>query len=390
MDTKIEKLFNKFLEKAKAKFGDKFDYSKVEYTKADQKIIIICPIHGEFITTPSRFLQSKYGCSKCATEASHKSATKTTEQFIEEAKEVWGDRFSYENTKYVNSHTKVTITCPIHGDFQANPTDFLRKHGCPKCKGQITADFNKQTKRMSQEDFINRIKLMYGNLFNYDEVIYVNKRTKVKLHSNIMNEDFLILPEHLFKGEVKNCYLNLSNISNTLNNDIFKQRAIMVHGNKYDYSKIEYKNLTEKVRIICPEHGEFWQTPTNHLYNKQGCPKCNQSHGERFIPELLEQAGLQYVSQYKITANERNYEIDFCLILNSKMVFIEYNGKQHYEPVEIFGGKEAYDKQVIRDNQIREYCKENDIILLEYSYEIDFSHLQKIIENDLKTIESRI
>lgn len=75
---------------------------------------------------------------------------------------------------------------------------------------------------MSQEDFINRIKLMYGDLFNYNEVIYVNKRTKVKLHSNIMNEDFLILPEHLFKGEIKNCYLNLSNISNTLSNDIFK------------------------------------------------------------------------------------------------------------------------------------------------------------------------
>lgn len=77
---------NRFLEKCKNKFGDKFDYSKVNYIDCNTPIIIICPVHGEFEITPTRFLQSKHGCKKCAIEASHKITTKTTESFIEEAK----------------------------------------------------------------------------------------------------------------------------------------------------------------------------------------------------------------------------------------------------------------------------------------------------------------
>lgn len=60
----------------------------------------------------------------------------------------------------------------------------------------------------------------------------------------------------------------------------FILEAKLVHGNKYDYSKAQYKTNQTKVCIICPEHGEFWQTPNNHVNHKRGCPVCNLSHGE--------------------------------------------------------------------------------------------------------------
>ena len=64
------------------------------------------------------------------------------------------------------------------------------------------------------------------------------------------------------------------------------------HNNKYDYSKVEYVNSSTKVCIICPEHGEFWQTPHKHL-SGQGCPKCG---GKKKLTqkEAVERAKMQY------------------------------------------------------------------------------------------------
>lgn len=57
----------------------------------------------------------------------------------------------------------------------------------------------------------------------------------------------------------------------------FLDKAYAVHGDKYDYSKVEYINASTKICIICPEHGEFWQTPMAHLRG-HGCPKCGKKN----------------------------------------------------------------------------------------------------------------
>ena len=106
----------KFIEKAIKKYGNKYDYSKVEYINCHTKVCIICPEHGEFWQTPDAHLH-KNACPKCGFEAMKKALTKTTEEFIKEAKEVHGDKYDYSKVEYNGGHKKVCIICPKHGEF---------------------------------------------------------------------------------------------------------------------------------------------------------------------------------------------------------------------------------------------------------------------------------
>ena len=381
-----EKNKQKFLEKAKVKFGDKFDYSKVDYIRADIPVTIVCPIHGEFEKTPTSFLVSKHGCNKCANQSNSDAKRITQEEFITRSKQLYSDKFTYEKTQYINSETKLIVTCRIHGDFLTKPSDFLKGHSCPKCKGEQTAKFNRETKRQTQEEFIKKCKLLYGNLFSYDKVIYINSRTKVLIHSNLCNEDFYEVPANFLQGRAKKKYLGLNYIKQNLSKEAFIQRSKLIHGEDYDYSKCNYVDTKTKVEIICPKHGSFWQTPGNHIWNRQGCPVCNQSRGENMIANILDNLKINYKRQYVVNTNNRKYEIDFCFFLKDKIIFIEYNGQQHYQPIEFFGGEERFKEQVQRDEEVRQYCKNNNIILLEYKYDILFEDLQTLVRDNIKNI----
>ena len=117
--------------------GEKYDYSFVDYIANNKKVKIICPIHGEFQQTPSAHLLG-CGCPKCGKESSNKKLSKRfslgTENFILKAREKHKDSYSYDKTIYVNTYTKVVITCPKHGDFFQLPHNHLKGYGCPKCK----------------------------------------------------------------------------------------------------------------------------------------------------------------------------------------------------------------------------------------------------------------
>jgi hypothetical protein len=118
----------KFVEKAKLVHGDKYDYSKVEYKNCNDKIVIICPIHGEFLQSPHGHLQKKI-CYKCAIENSRLS----TEKFIEKSNKIHNSLYNYSKTRYINCHSKVHIICKYHGEFIQNPNNHLNGMGCPKC-----------------------------------------------------------------------------------------------------------------------------------------------------------------------------------------------------------------------------------------------------------------
>jgi len=223
-----------FIKRAKLIHGDKYDYSKVEYVNAHTKVCIICPIHGEFWTTPSNHLRER-GCPKCRSRkklVSKYSVSKpmkikkhTTETFITNAKEKYGSKYDYSKVEYINNKTKVCVICPIHGEFWVRADNFLNGQGCSKC----------------------------GDLIKYEA-----KKTDI--------EDWI-------------------------------ETAKKLHNNKYDYSKVEYVNAHTKVCIICPEHGEFWQKPCAHLQG-EGCPICNESILEKKVKGLLIDNNIEYEYRY--------------------------------------------------------------------------------------------
>jgi hypothetical protein len=112
--------------------GDEYTYDKVDYKNNRSDVIITCPVHGDFSINANDFLKGR-GCPKWIEHGRFKPKSNTVE-FIEKAKKVWKDKYTYDNVNYQGSKKKVMITCPIHKeDFPANPDDFLRGRGCKKC-----------------------------------------------------------------------------------------------------------------------------------------------------------------------------------------------------------------------------------------------------------------
>lgn len=125
---KFETLEQKFHEQHK----NKFDYSKAIYENVDKKIIIVCPIHGDFEQSPYLHLKSEFGCP-CCVEENKRGKTYSTKEFIEKAKLIHGTKYDYSNTVYVRNKIKITVICSKHGKFEQTPADHLQGCGCQTC-----------------------------------------------------------------------------------------------------------------------------------------------------------------------------------------------------------------------------------------------------------------
>ena len=250
-----------FIHKAKAVHGDKYDYSKVEYVNYRTRVLIVCSEHGEFLQRPDIHLQGK-GCTRCGRERIGIASSKSKEQFLREARRVHGDKYDYSKVDFVNYQTKVTIICPVHGVFTQSPTGHIKGNGCPKCANDRTS------LRMTTDDFIQKAKAIHGDKYDYSKVEYVDNKTEVCIICREHGEFWQKPKNHLSGYGCPIC----SGRKKMRTIDFIK-RAKQIHGDKYDYSKAEYKGNAEEVCIICPEHGEFWQRAGLHLRGA-GCSKC--------------------------------------------------------------------------------------------------------------------
>ena len=279
-----------FIEKAREIHGDKYNYSKVVYKSNKIKVCIICPKHGEFWQKPNDHLNGR-GCPSC-------SGLKklSLEEFIRRAKEVHGDKYDYSKVNYINSNTKVCIICLEHGEFWQNPHDHLNGNGCPKCIS---------TFKLTTKEFIRRAKDVHGDKYDYSKTKYVNKRTKI----------CIICPEHGEFWQLPSSHLTGSGCSKCKGmykptTEEWIKNAKKVHGNKYDYSKVKYINSRTKVCIICSKHGEFWQTPNDHL-NGRGCYCCGHGYTKKYKFNLLQ----EFENEYDFKAFLANNDINILLVI---------------------------------------------------------------------------
>lgn len=253
----------------------------------------------------------------------------TTSQFIERSNKIHNNKYNYSETAYVNIFSKVKIICPIHGEFNQKPVYHINGSGCPICGVDKISEIRKTDK----EEFIKKARIIHGSKYNYDKVIYIEANSKIIITCP-EHGDFEQKPgSHIFGSGCSKC----RNDNNKLSQEDFIEKAKSIHGDKYDYSKVRYKNTYTKITIICSEHGEFDQIPNSHLCGN-GCPRCNDSKGELFIKEILDKYDVNYIREYKIPGNSYKFRYDFYLPeLN---ILIEFHGSQHYFPVKFFGGKE--------------------------------------------------
>lgn len=289
----------------------------------------------------------------------------TTSEFVEKARQVHGEKYDYSKLEYKGTQFKVCIICPIHGEFWQKPYDHLRGCGCRKCGIEVS----KEKQRLSDEEFLRRMKELYKDKYDFSSSVYINTDTKIKCMCHIHGE-FWQTPHHLLNGVAcERCGRDsMSNIKINKSSKNFEKRARAIHGNKYDYSKVEYKHNQKEICIICPEHGEFWQKPMSHLIGC-GCPKCNCSKLEKNVRNFLAENKIKFEEQktFEWLKLRKQQYLDFYL--PEYNIAIECQGKQHFKPVKYFGGKNSFLKQVERDKRKNKLCKENGIDILFFSKE---------------------
>ena len=187
---------------------------------------------------------------------------KTTEQFVAEAKKIHGERYDYSKAEYINARSKVCIICPKHGEFWQLPSLHInQKCGCPECNG---------TKKRTNDEFIFKADKVHNGKYNYSNVVYRNVNEKVCIICPEHGEFWQTPYDHLQGHGCPKC-----SGRKQLTTEEFIQKSIEAHGMKYDYSRVEYVNNHTKVCIVCPKHGEFWQTAAEHMRGK-GCPDCGK------------------------------------------------------------------------------------------------------------------
>ena len=299
----------------------------------------------------------------------------TKEEFIAKAEARYGKgKYSFDEVDYQGSKIKVKIHCNICGeDFWKRPNDFLSGSECYCQNEHITP------RSFTQQDFINKAISIYGpDKYGFDRVNYVNNHTPVEILCNCCGNYFLKTSNQFLQHQECSCQMGM-------NTEKYIKKALDVYGpGIFDYSITEYKGCTEPIEVIDIKTGlSFWTYPKYHLEG-HGSPVENESGGETLVRSVLNDLNIQFIKEFSVVnkiegRNINHVKIDFEFIYGEQEYWIEYNGIQHYNFYESFWKRATksddyetnvneYKYQLQRDKNVRDYCKENGIILIEIPY----------------------
>lgn len=284
--------------------------------------------------------------------------TLTSDIFIKNSIKKHGIFYDYSDVKYINSHTLVSIICPFHGKFKQTANSHLNGNGCPKCGINKSA----HKKRKSLQKFIITADKIHNKKYDYSKVIYKNTNTHIIIICP-KHGKFLQRPDHHLRGSGCGKCAGVK----LLTTNEFKEKAIKLHGTKYDYSHVIYINSLTPITIICPKHGKFLQKPTQHL-KPRGCPSCKESRGELQIKQYLENNSFLFNREYVFPNCKDKLFLPFDFYIPSLNLCIEFDGVQHFKPLGYYGGikklKDTRKKDKIKNN----YCKLHNINLIRIAY----------------------
>lgn len=271
--------------------------------------------------------------------------------------------FDYSLVEYENMHKKIKIICKKHGIIEQTPNNLLNGFFCKNCK---TEEKNKEKK----EKIVLKCSKLHNNKYDYSKVEYKTMNGYVIIICPEHGEFSQTLNNHFYnKKGCKKCAKN-----NNLSLTDFINKSNVIHNNFYDYNKVVFKNVATKVDIICPNHGEFKQTPNNHL-NGVGCPHCSESFGEKKITTFLIKNNIKYVRQEKFKDCKDIKTLPFDFYLPEENICVEFDGRQHFEIVEKWGGMKSFEIIKKHDEIKNEFCKQNNIKLIRISYKDDIENI---------------
>lgn len=256
INTHMKKLTTEqFIERSREIHGNTYDYTNTIFNGTKKSVNILCPNHGSFTQLGINHLRGM-GCLQCGIDGGRL----TRDTFIERATVVHGDRYDYSNVEITGADNKVSIVCSTHGVFFQRAADHMAGRGCSLCN---------ERQQLSKEQFVKRANEKHSLKYLYDEVVYKNVTTKVLItcptHGN-----FTQTPKDHMRGDGCPTCGGRTKVTT----DSFIERSQNAHGTKYDYTNTIIKTMNTTTSITCLIHGEFKQRPADHV-NGAGCPECS-------------------------------------------------------------------------------------------------------------------
>jgi very-short-patch-repair endonuclease len=274
---------------------NRYDYSLVHYKNNITNIKIICPIHGEFQQTPKNHING-HGCPLCATECKKQKLSKSNLNFVNESKNRHDNFYEYNKTNYINSTTKIIVTCPIHGDFKIAPTHHLSGIGCNKCSNNHVP---------TNEEFIIKANKIHRNKYDYSLIEYKNNKTKIKIICAIHGIFEQRPIHHLLGSGCQKC--------NTSKGEIIIDNWLIEHKFKFEKQK-RFSNCKYKK----PLPFDFYISQFN---------LCIEFDGEQHFSNKISQ------KRYLETVRNDKIKNDYCNKNNINLIRISYKEKNRINEI---------------------------------------------------------
>lgn len=309
--------------------------------------------------------------------------------FLKKAKKVHRDMYDYSKAIYLSARKHMDVICHEHGIFKVSPDNHIgKKSGCPKCgvikraktfsvryTGRKHNNFKGSLEKRTNEFFI-KAKKIHGDRYDYSLVLYKSNKDFIILVCSKHGE-FKTMPiQHLHGAGCPDCAIE----GRRIRWDDFIIKAQKIHGNKYQYKKLFYKNGVGKVMAICPKHGIFIQKIHHHL-NNRGCSACRESYGERSVANCLDSNKILYEREktFDECVGPSGWRLKFDFYLPEYNTCIEYDGEQHYGIQRRGVFKFDLEAIKIRDEVKNSFCKIKNINLLRIPY-TKFKDIKDIID----------
>ena len=324
----------------------------------------LCTIHNhKWKAIPNNILRGGH-CPECRKDATKKSNSLSHNEYISRLQDVNPTVIPLEN--YINKDTPILHKCLIHDiKWYSTPSSILQGSGCSKCKTERLRDYHAFT----HEEYVNKVKEANPTV----EVIgtYINANTNIEHRCLIHNHKWIVSPYSILQGHgCKYCQIDKTSEKLSKTQEQYIEELSLENPDVICLG--EYKNINFPIWHKCVKCGYEWEvSPASVLLQNSGCPCCSSSKGEDQIKKWLDSHNYTYVTQKKYAdcKDERPLPFDFYLPDLNKC--IEYDGKQHFEIVDYFGGEDGYKIRQYHDSIKTKYCEDNNIPLLRIPYYAD-------------------
>ena len=347
------------------------------YTKQSDRYLCECKICGhQWTAKGDNIVKGKAGCVICA----NNKKRSTNDKFLNKLNKITKNITPIE--EYVDLYTKISFKCNVCGNvWDATPLNIFNGGQCPEC---FKTKLNSPKK--SHEQFIEEIKQINPNVTILGK--YVGSKNKIRCKCNICNFEWTPIASSLLCGY--GCPKCSGRYKST---DEFKKEIYTIN---HDIEIIsEYVNSNTYIQCKCKICGHIWNTIPGRL-KYSGCPKCRESFGERKIRTFLDDNNISFTRNktFEDLKGIKGRLLSYDFYLERYNLLIEFQGKQHEQSIEYFGGEEKFKIQQEHDKRKREYAKLHNINLLEIwyydSYKIESILLETINNLKLESVETVI